>query len=291
MVDFGRDLRAWITQPGGQELILPPGYYRCSRVTSAPHSDWLVLRAAEPGSVAVDSAVELNGTSRLVTAGLDFRQRFWLNSGNQNVVSWHCQHSNPGGGGATNTTRSGVQVSGGSLTLAGADVRRCTQDGVHVSGAASTLVQLLGTRIWDVQDPDGVDHNDTIQVRGGRVILEDSVLGLSDQDSPAGNGHVQIQSDIAAAEVTARRVWATNSGNFGWSVDGKNSGRTCLLTRVDVHSWDHRYGDITVARGGRHEDTNVVTSAPSACEVPPDETWRLSWPYDTLAAFLAMPGL
>jgi hypothetical protein len=291
--DFGRNLRSWILQAGGQELVLPAGTYSASAVAAgtagAAHADWLVLRAASQGAVVVDDDVELRGVSRVAFVGIDFRYRFWLADGGCDVVTWRCDHSNPTGDGATNTTRPGVFVNGGRLTLCGADIHDCTKDGVHMSASASAQLRMHGCRVWNIADPANEDHCDALQVRGGNALVEDSVFGLTPAGQPAGNGHTQVQSDVDAADVTFRRHWSTASGNYGFTGDAKNSGRLCVIRRETVRSWGHNFGDLTLGGGATHQSTDVVTAAGAG--MPPDSAWRAANPYGSCGAWLAGSGL
>jgi hypothetical protein len=295
--DFGRNLRSWILQPGGQELVLPNGTYSASSISAgtagAAHADWLVLRAQDPLGVVVEGQPDLAGVTRVIFVGIKFNQNVTYLPGCDRLVHWHCQHRHPI---APPSNNHGVIVQGGTrLRWMGCDFFDTTKDAMQVSMSDSEDIAVEGFRVWNVQDPSGVNHDDAFQIRGGIATWRHGVFGLDPAGNPSGNGHVQVQSDWpggpTATDVTFEDVWHQGGGSYGSTVDGKGNGVLCILRRTNVRSWGHQFGDITTGGGGTHQSTGVVTAAPPAGAVPPDVAWRAEHPYEAYPAWLAASGL
>jgi hypothetical protein len=291
--DYGRNLRSWILQPGGQELVLPDGVYTAQDIASGgAHSQFLILRAQNPGGVIVDDNTVWTGVTRVMFVGIEFRQRIHFSSGNDRIVTWYCKHRHPYGDGNTNNNQQGILINGGTrLRFMGADIFDCTKDGIHMSSTdAEFLAQ--GVRVWNTVDPAGVNHDDAFQARGGTFEFRDYVFGVNPDDQLDGNGHVQIQADIGNCTGSFINGWSAASGNYGYTVDGKNSGLDCHIVRNNVRSWGHQFGDITTTGGGTHQSVGTITSAPVAGATPPCDVWRNANPYNTYASWLqAVSGL
>ena len=289
--DYGRDLRTWIQQPGGQELVLPDGVYSSGSITSGAnggaHGQFLILRAATPRGVVVDATSAWTGVTRVMFVGIEFRQRIQINPGCDRLATWHCRHRHPYG---PPGNLQGVLINGGTnLHILGADVYDCTKDGIHMSAVASSTLRVEGTRFWNINDPSDVNHDDSFQIRGGTAVFDRCVFGVDEDGATNGNGHIQVQSDVDDADVTITRSDMSGSGNYGLTVDGKNSGRLCIVRRTDVHSWDHNNGDLNVLGGGQHIGSNVVLAEPSG--PLSDADWLAEHPYGSYALWLAGSGL
>jgi hypothetical protein len=289
--DFGRNLRTWILQPnesgsGVKELVLPNGTYSASAIAAgtagAAHGDWLILRAQTKHGVVVADDADLSDVTRVMFVGIDFRERFYArNNGCDRVITWHSKHSNPSGGGLTHNTRPGVFVNGGTnLCFMGSDIHTCTKDGLHMSAQANASMLVQGARVWAIQDPDNEDHNDCLQVRGGIFNIEDSVFGLDPAGNPSGNGHSQIEADIAAINGAYRRCWLTQSGNYSITTGGPNP---CNLLVQDSYAWNNPNG---LLNGAATTDNFVNGGATPPTGTPPDVAWRQQWPYQSYRDWL-----
>jgi hypothetical protein len=295
--DFGRNLRSWILQPGGQQLILPNGTYSASSIsagtTGATHGDWLILKAQDPLGVVIEGQPDFGGVTRVMFVGIKFNQNVTYLPGCDRIVHWRCQHRHaivpPG-------NNHGIIVQGGTrLRWMGCDFYDTTKDAMQVSMSDSEDIAVEGFRVWHVQDPSGANHDDAFQIRGGIAAWRHGVFGLDPAGNPSGNGHVQIQSDWpggpTATDVTFENTWHTASGNFGITVDGKNNGVLCIARRTNVRSWGHNFGDINTLNGGTHQSVGTVLSAPAAGVTPPDVAWRAEHPYGSYSSWLNLSGL
>lgn len=288
--DLGDTLDAYLSQPGGQTIVIPAGKHLTGSVSNRQHADWLILLAEKPGSVTADGCSIL-GCSRVLIGGVSFGGSVWPAQGTSRLVLWYCDVTGtPGRAGVNAVSNSGGSPPGDYVWVIGSDIHDCDHDGMK---AEASNARFQGGRMWGIKDPAGANHDDCYQTRRGMgQVIADFVFGLDKADTPSPNGHTQIQSDLGQVQITMQRGWITQSGNFPVTAGDKGTGIPCDATLTDLYAWANNY-ETTVcnASGASVTSSNVTLAAPPEGMLAPDVAWQQAHPYETAADWLASAGI
>lgn len=292
--DLGNTLDAYLSQPGGQTIVIPAGKHLTGSVSNRQHSDWLILLAEEPGSVTADGCAIL-GCSRVLIGGVSFGGSVWPADGTSRLVLWYCDVTGTSLRAAVNAVSS-TSSPGDYIWVMGTDIHDSDHDGMKVETANA---RFQGGRMWGIwdplhlTDPPNANHDDCYQTRRGlgQEVL-DFVFGLDKAGQASPNGHTQIQSDLGAVGIQMRRGWIANSGNYAVTAGDKGTGIACDVTLADLYAWDNNF-ETTVcnAAGASVTTSGCVLAPPPAGTVAPDVAWQQAHPYETAADWLASAGI
>lgn len=253
----------FIGSPGGREVVVPNGVYSGGAI-SAPHDQWLVLRAQTPGQVVVDlrdTGLQLDdGTSKIVFVGFRFVNGTVRLSGVRDVHFWYCSFSFPAeewarqyaaaGGSApadrrvrnefgtrmANPLPTAVRMRQGMRNTSlenervgfwGSDFSDIGDDGIFVTRAQQ--VNVAGVRIWNIDerraDPGRTLGSSQDWFHNDAIQTVGGVRGVVVADSWIGQ-KVQWGAEGRHIESSAfRNLWYAGSSTFGQINDIRNGGR------------------------------------------------------------------
>lgn len=313
-------ITGYIDEAGGQEIVVPAGIYSGGTVV-APHGDWLILKAATPGSVVVDGPLNITGSSKVVFVGFAF-QNGELTVDADDIVFWHTTHRYP-----DYTVMTGhadiprfIQLRDSSrVSILGADFFDGNASVITVSRSVDATIE--GVRIWGVFERSGTDPNDYSHCNDITHLVGPST-NLKVRDTYLENNRTNHQTlgvmgAPAGGDINGlvyERIWYANStvasnqfNVFTNSVGVKHKIRNGRRNDVWVWSYlgnvQHRHDvvDGVVKPAGSSGrivivDTNIhvnerpfgVGSVTAARAHPsnPALLWRAAHPYNTYAAHL-----
>lgn len=295
-VDYGRDLTSWMERPGGQTLYLPPGTYTMSNLNGHVKTSMLWLVAQVPGTVEVVSSANAANLEGIGFAGIHFARSLNIANGpgidTKRLVFWYCEFTNDDAyHSATNATALTLFYNvRGAVYVMGCDVHNAQHDGIKANPSEAYgdgFVHIQGCRIWDLHGYTGYDyHCDAIQIEKGRVTMWDTVTGLDRSGNASPTGHIMTDNSQTTQEGTfldMRRLWVSNSFNYGIHWDRKQTGIPFDVYARDIAMWGNTYSGVYTAGSPNIDQANVSNTVGSG--TPPDVAWRNANPYESLATW------
>lgn len=286
--DLGSSLSAYLGQDGGQVIVIPRDKTLTGgNLSNYQHDEWLILLAEEPGTVAVSGLTRLLNCSRVLLGGINFGGSVHVAQSTSRTVLWYCDISASSGIAGYNLISYSGGAPGPYNWCVGTDIHDADHDGIK---AEAQNFRFQGGRIWAINDPAGVNHDDAYQARigTGHQIL-DFVFGLDKAGVATGNGHVQLQTDLGGAlGVEMRRGWITGSGSWPINTDTKGNPYGLTLAVQDIAAWGNEFNSsLAVGSGSITNDGGNTLVAPGDLGGGPDVTWQAAHPYASAVAWLA----
>ena len=288
---FRGPIAPYLHRSGGREVEVPNGRYRGGTIT-APHDEWLVLRAETPGGVVVDlreTGLQLEeGTSKIVFVGFRFVDGMVRLAGVDSVNFWYCEFTSPpeawqeqfrAAGGPDEAPRAergkyirdlpnplptAIRLTGGSgarprrsrsVGIYGSDIHDVGDDALYVVHADG--VRLAGLRIWDVDergiDPGRAFGNSGDWFHNDGIQTTGSLSDFELTDSWVGEKIQWAADGQDVTNVRFRRLWLAGSRTFGQINGISGRGRILDMTIDDVRAFANGQGDGTYL-----EETDTV---------------------------------
>lgn len=298
------DLRDLLTLEGDQIVVVPDGVYDGITVraphpgTDGPLEGWLVLQAENRnGAVITGDLVLDEGTSRVLFVGFRFENARVFNHGEQ-IAYWYTDHVFPDvdwyESGRPIPRQFFARYPATDISVMGADFHDGVASPINVSGV--DRLEIIGTRIYDVAEPEGSDpedlsHLNTISLLGGdvtdMVISQTSLVG-------ARANHQTDHGDVVGLRY--EDVWYEGAFGSAFQFNATNGNRIIDGERVRVRSWGH-VGDnprdrLDIVAGEQLEpgarpaevdvaDVDLELAAPPSDAIDPATAWRDQHPYDS----------